>query len=135
MCTTLCGQPILNTCTYAKQVRDDLALHAFYKISMPQLNAQFEALAATQKRSYANDLNDFIAQYEDAWKDVVDAAARALPFIEKTFRRISLQAIFVYAWGRWRHGIPDGNFAERPQHWYCHSRMDAQLVPDDDGHQ
>lgn len=69
----------------SKQVRADLTLHAFYKISVPHLTKQFEALPAGTRSRYQGGVNDFIAQYEAAWKRVVDEAARALPFIEKRF--------------------------------------------------
>jgi hypothetical protein len=68
----------------SKQVRPDLTLHAFYKISAPHLSKQFDALPQGIKSRY-KDVNDFIAQYEAQWKKVVDDAARALPYIEKRF--------------------------------------------------
>lgn len=69
----------------SKQVRSDLTLHAFYKISVPNLTKQFEALPANTRSRYQGGVNDYIAQYEAAWKRVIDDAARALPFIEKKF--------------------------------------------------
>jgi len=69
----------------SKKVRNDLTLHAFYKISVPALTKQFEALPASTKSRYTGGVNDFISQYEAGWKKVVDEAARALPFIETHF--------------------------------------------------
>lgn len=68
----------------SKQVRPDLTLHAFYKISVPHLTNQFQALSANIRARY-KDVNDYISQYQAAWERVVGEAARALPFIEKKF--------------------------------------------------
>lgn len=69
----------------SKKVRNDLTLHAFYKISTPHLTRAFDALPANTKSRYTNGAADYINQYEANWKRVVDEAARALPFIEKNF--------------------------------------------------
>jgi hypothetical protein len=69
----------------SKKVRADLTLHAFYKISPPHLTAQFDALAPNVKSRYTGGAAQFISQYEDNWKRVVEDAARALPYIEKRF--------------------------------------------------
>lgn len=69
----------------SKKVRPDLTLHAFYKISTPHLTAQFDAMPASVKSRYTGGAAQYISQYEDNWKKVVDDAARALPYIEKRF--------------------------------------------------
>jgi hypothetical protein len=67
-----------------KTVRDGLVLHAFYKISKPHLQRIFDALPANVRSRY-KDVDVYINDYENQWKNVLPEAARALPFIEKTF--------------------------------------------------
>ncbi len=67
-------------------VRDGLVLHAFYKISRPHLEKQFNELPAATKKPF-KDVDEYISLYEYEWKNVVTDVASALPFIEKTFGR------------------------------------------------
>ena len=50
---------------------------------------------------------------DSAWMKIADAAVTVLPFIEKNFGKISLPAILVHTWRRWRHGICHGHFDQR----------------------
>jgi hypothetical protein len=68
----------------SKTVRDGLVLHVFYKISVPNLQKTFDAMSPAVKGRY-KDVNAYIAEYENQWKNVLPEAARALPFIEQTF--------------------------------------------------
>ena len=67
-----------------KTVRDGMVLHVFYKISKPHLQKIFDALSPNVKSRY-KDVNEYIAQYEAQWKNVLPEAARALPYMEQTF--------------------------------------------------
>ena len=67
-----------------KTVRDGMVLHVFYKISKPNLQKIFDALQPNVKSRY-KDVNEYIAQYESQWKNVLPEAARALPYMEQTF--------------------------------------------------
>jgi hypothetical protein len=67
-----------------KTVRDGMVLHAFYKISPSHLQKAYDALSPGVKSRY-KDANAYIADYENQWKNVLPEAARALPYIEKTF--------------------------------------------------
>src|ERR1700730_17770467 len=68
----------------SKTIRGGLVLHVFYKISPVHLQKQFDAMPANQKSRF-KDVNDFITDYEAQWKSILSEAARAFPFIEKTF--------------------------------------------------
>jgi hypothetical protein len=70
----------------SKTVRDGLVLHAFYKIDRNLLLAQYEALPASAKNRYGS-ADNFLANYEGEWENILELAALALPFIEKTFGR------------------------------------------------
>ncbi|HEX7903648.1 MAG TPA: M1 family metallopeptidase [Chitinophagaceae bacterium] len=68
-----------------KTVRDGLVLHAFYKINPALVKAQYEALADNKKAQYGNNPDNYVTTYKRQWEEVVDIAALALPFIDKTF--------------------------------------------------
>ncbi|MEP6674867.1 MAG: M1 family metallopeptidase [Ferruginibacter sp.] len=70
---------------HSKLVRDGMVMHAFYKIDKQKLGLQFSQMSAGQKRNYDNDENNFIANYKSEWEDVLELAAKALPFMDKTF--------------------------------------------------
>lgn len=69
----------------SRKVRDGLVLHAFYKISTEHLTRQFEAMSAAAKSRYGNKAENFIASYQKEWDKVLDLAARAIPYMDKTF--------------------------------------------------
>jgi hypothetical protein len=68
-----------------KKIRDDLTLHAFYKIDAEKLKALYEIQSATVKTQMKNSPDNYVKHIEREWKEVLDIAALALPFIEKTF--------------------------------------------------
>ena len=69
----------------SRKVRDGLVLHAFYKISTEHLTRQYEAMSAAAKSRYGNKAENFIASYQKEWDNVLDLAARAIPYMDKTF--------------------------------------------------
>lgn len=69
----------------SKPVRDGMVLHAFYKIDAELLKKQYEALPAARKTSFKNNPDNFVAFYKGQWEEVLDVAALALPFMDKTF--------------------------------------------------
>jgi hypothetical protein len=69
----------------SKPVRDGMVLHAFYKIDAELLKKQYEALPAARKTSFKNNPDNFVAFYKGQWEEVLEVAALALPFMDKTF--------------------------------------------------
>jgi len=69
----------------SKPVRDGMVLHAFYKIAPELLKKQYEALPAARKADYKNNPDNYVAFYKGQWEDVLEVAALALPFMDKTF--------------------------------------------------
>lgn len=69
----------------SKPVRDGMVLHAFYKIDAELLKKQYEALPAARKTSFKSNPDNFVAFYKAQWEEVLDVAALALPFMDKTF--------------------------------------------------
>lgn len=69
----------------SKKLRDGLVVHALYKIDPERLKKQYENLPANRKAELANNPDNFVAQYKGQWEEVLDVAALALPYIEKTF--------------------------------------------------
>lgn len=69
----------------SRKVRDGLVLHAFYKISSEHLTKQFEAMSAPAKNRYGNKPENYIASYQKEWDNVLDLAARAIPYMDRTF--------------------------------------------------
>ena len=69
----------------SKPVRDGMILHAFYKIAPELLKKQYEALPAARKADYKNNPDNYVAFYKSQWEEVLDVAALALPFMDKTF--------------------------------------------------
>jgi len=67
----------------SKQVRDGTVLHAFYKISRPHLEKQWNALPEGMKQR--TSLDNYIDRSRKEWEGVLDLASRALPYMDKTF--------------------------------------------------
>ena len=70
---------------HAITVRDGLVLHAFYKISPEALKAAYDKFSVRQKQQYGNDAANYISSYRGEWETILDKAAKALPFMDKTF--------------------------------------------------
>jgi hypothetical protein len=70
-----------------KKVRDGLVLHAFYKIVPELIKKQYEGLPATRKAQLANNPDNYVKFYKAQWEELLDVAAEALPFMDKTFGR------------------------------------------------
>ena len=68
-----------------KKVRDGLVLHAFYKIVPELLKKQYENLSATRKAELSNNPDNYVRFYKAQWEQLLDGAALALPFMDKTF--------------------------------------------------
>jgi hypothetical protein len=68
-----------------KTVRDGLVLHAFYKIDPARLKAQFNAYPDRMKQQFRNDADLFVRYYQSQWEDVLELAAKAIPYMDKTF--------------------------------------------------
>ena len=71
----------------SRKLRDGLVVHAFYKIDPALLKKQYESLPENRKASYGNNPDNFVASYRGQWEEVLEIAALALPYIEKTFGR------------------------------------------------
>lgn len=69
----------------SKPVRDGMVLHAFYKIAPELLKKQYEALPVARKAEYKNNPDNYVAFYKGQWEEVLEVAALALPFMDKTF--------------------------------------------------
>ncbi|MBM3441176.1 MAG: M1 family metallopeptidase [Bacteroidetes bacterium] len=67
----------------SRTVRDGLVLHAFYKVSRPHLEKQWNALSEGMKRQ--QPLEAYIARTQSEWKGVLDLAAKAIPYMDKIF--------------------------------------------------
>jgi hypothetical protein len=68
-----------------RKVRDGLVLHAFYKIAPEKIKVQYDGLSANRKAQFANNPDNYVAYYKAQWEEVLDVAAIALPYIDKTF--------------------------------------------------
>jgi len=69
----------------SKKVRDGMVLNAFFKISIPALTKYFDAQSPNFKKRFNNNASNYIQFYEKEWQDVLELAAKALPFMDKTF--------------------------------------------------
>ncbi|NDC78875.1 MAG: hypothetical protein EBZ67_13560, partial [Chitinophagia bacterium] len=67
----------------SRTVRDGLVLHAFYKVSRPALEKQWTTMSDVMRRQMP--LEAYIARTQREWEGVLDLAARALPYMDKTF--------------------------------------------------
>ena len=68
-----------------KKVRDGLVLHAFYKVVPEKVKLQYDGFSAARKLVYKNNPDNYVIAYQQQWEEVLDVAALALPFIDKTF--------------------------------------------------
>jgi hypothetical protein len=68
-----------------RKVRDGMVLHSFYKIVPDRLKKQYEALSAERKKTYSNNADTFVADYKRQWEELLDLAAAALPYMDRTF--------------------------------------------------
>jgi hypothetical protein len=66
----------------SKKVRDGLVLHAFYKIDAAKLNEQYNQLP--QRAKARTTAEQYVTNYRTEWENVLELAAKALPYIEKT---------------------------------------------------
>jgi hypothetical protein len=67
----------------SKTVRKGLVLHAFYKIDSAALTKQYESLPVRMKQG--SSAMKFIANYKMEWDSVLELAARALPYMDKSY--------------------------------------------------
>ena len=67
----------------SRTVRDGMVLHAFYKISDEHLKKQYAGMSPMMKQRISEA--KFIADYRAEWENVLNLAARALPYIDKHF--------------------------------------------------
>lgn len=68
-----------------KTVSDGVVLHAFYKISPDHLKKQYANFSPREKARFANNPDNYIAEYRKEWESVLDLVEKAFPYIEKTF--------------------------------------------------
>jgi hypothetical protein len=66
-----------------KKVRDGLVLHAFYKIDKARLGSQYASMPERVRKQLTEE--QYINNYRTEWDSVLELAAKALPFIDKTF--------------------------------------------------
>jgi hypothetical protein len=69
----------------SKNVRDGMVLHAFYKVVPEMLIKQYDNFNARQKQQYGNNPANFIQHYKEEWEEILDLAAAALPYMDRTF--------------------------------------------------
>lgn len=69
----------------SKQVRDGMVMHAFYKIDSSKVKKIYEGLATARKADYGNNADNYVKFYKGQWDEVLDVAALALPYMDKTF--------------------------------------------------
>jgi hypothetical protein len=67
----------------SKTVREGMVLHAFYKISQPDLKKQYAAYPDRVKQRMTEA--QYIGDYQKEWENVLNLAEKALPYIDKTF--------------------------------------------------
>lgn len=68
-----------------KKVRDGLVLHVFYKIVPELIKKQYETLSATRKAELGNNPDNYVLFVRGQWEQLLDKAALALPYMDKTF--------------------------------------------------
>ena len=68
-----------------KKAKDGLTFHAFYKIVPELLKKKYENFSAEQKSEFNNNPDYYVWFYKAQWEEVLELAALALPYIEKTF--------------------------------------------------
>lgn len=67
----------------SKQIRKGLVLHSFYKIDESMLGKQYDAMPARIKERMTK--NDFINNYRMEWENVLDFAAKAVPYMDSHY--------------------------------------------------
>jgi Peptidase family M1 domain len=67
----------------SKTVRKGLVLHAFYKIDSAALTRQFESMPPRMKQG--SSALKFIANYKMEWDSVLELAAKAIPYMDKSY--------------------------------------------------
>ncbi len=70
-----------------KTIRDGLVLHAFYKIVPELIRTQYQNLSERDKKVLRNNPDNYVRYYQYEWENVLEWAAAAFPYIEKTFGR------------------------------------------------
>lgn len=60
-------------------------IHVIYNRDTAWLRHQYEGLSDNDKKSYSYNVEKYIQNYDDRWKQIADAAVTVLPFIEKKF--------------------------------------------------
>jgi hypothetical protein len=79
-----------------KKVRDGMVLHAFYKISPDLLKKQYDNFSTARKAELGNNPDNYVKFYKGQWDEVLEVAALALPYIDKTFGKYPyLQYSFI----------------------------------------
>jgi hypothetical protein len=68
-----------------RTIADGPVIHVIYNRDTALLRSQFNELNPTDKASHGNDFNKYLQNFDNAWKQVADAAVTVLPFIEKKF--------------------------------------------------
>lgn len=69
----------------SKKVRDGLVLHAFYKVVPELVKKQYESMAEDRKAQFQNSAENFVEYYKAQWEEILDIAALALPYMDRTF--------------------------------------------------
>jgi len=67
----------------SKQIRKGLVLHSFYKIDETLLGKQYDAMPPRMKERMTK--NDFINNYRMEWENVLDFAAKAVPYMDSHY--------------------------------------------------
>ncbi len=62
-----------------------MVLHALYKIDPELLKKQYENFSANRKAELGNNPDNYVSFYKAQWEQLLDLAAEALPFMDKTF--------------------------------------------------
>lgn len=68
-----------------RQIQNGPTIHVIYNRDEEMLKKQYEALTDINKKRYNSDVNKYIENYDNQWKQMADAAVIVLPFIEKKF--------------------------------------------------
>ncbi|MBS1565288.1 MAG: M1 family metallopeptidase, partial [Bacteroidetes bacterium] len=69
----------------SKRAANGTMINVIYNRDTRFLTQKFEALAATVKSRYENDVDKYIADWDRQWSTLLDAAVTVLPFIEQKF--------------------------------------------------
>jgi len=69
----------------SKMASNGTMINVVYNRDVNMLQIQFDALSEKTKGQYGNDVNKFIANWDEQWNTVLEAAVKVLPFIESNF--------------------------------------------------